>query len=70
MSADNAALYSSPLLSSLFLPKSVISIVPYNSTSPNSKTLDLKALDRLITDDLSCGKLPLLVLATVGKLSC
>ncbi|KAL5253903.1 hypothetical protein ACHWQZ_G013608 [Mnemiopsis leidyi] len=66
MSAEDAELYSSPILSRFYLPKSVISVVPYNISSPNSRTLDIKAFERLVSDDVACGKLPMLAVTTIG----
>lgn len=68
MGEHDAEYYSAIIRKSLHLPKSTISIVPYNFTSsPNSRTLDIKALDRMVADDTDCGKLPILILANVGK---
>ena len=69
MSADDAEVYSTPILSRFYLPKSVISVVPYNISSPNSRTLDIKAFERLVSDDVACGKLPLLAITTIGMLN-
>ncbi|XP_063682032.1 pyridoxal-dependent decarboxylase domain-containing protein 1-like isoform X2 [Bolinopsis microptera] len=66
MSPDDVEIYSRQILSRFYLPKSVISVVPYSLSSPNSRTLDIKAFERIISDDISCGKLPLLAITTVG----
>ena len=69
MSADDAEVYSTSILSRFYLPKSVISVVPYNISTPNSRTLDIKAFERLVSDDVACGKLPLLAITTIGMLN-
>ena len=67
MSSHDVDIYASEILSRFYLPKSVISVVPYNYSSPNSRTLDIKAFERMISDDIACGKLPLLAITTVGE---
>lgn len=67
MSKEDSDLYAPTLRSNLHLPKSVVNVVPYNVNTPNSKTLDVKSLERMISDDIACGKLPVLVIANVGK---
>eukprot|EP00116_Pleurobrachia_bachei_P009818 sb/3470080/ len=66
MGSEEFSLFGPTILSTFLLPKSVISIVPYSANSANSKTLDIRILERLLSDDVDCGKLPLLVIATAG----
>ena len=66
MGSEEYSLFGPAILSTFLLHKSVISVVPYSANSTNSKTLDIRILERLLSDDVDCGKLPLLVIATAG----
>ncbi|XP_065659651.1 putative pyridoxal-dependent decarboxylase domain-containing protein 2 isoform X2 [Hydra vulgaris] len=54
------------LRSELGLPQSSICIVPCNSMFGSPYTMDISAFERHVTDDISCGKTPLLLIAYAG----
>jgi len=54
------------LRSELGLPQSSLCSVPCNTMFGSPYTMDVTAFERLITDDVSCGKTPLVLIAYAG----
>ena len=66
ISASAPPEFGKRLRSELGLPQSSVSVVPCNSTFGSPYTMDVAAFERLVTDDVSCGKTPLLLIAYAG----
>ncbi|XP_066930008.1 pyridoxal-dependent decarboxylase domain-containing protein 1-like [Clytia hemisphaerica] len=58
--------FSKQLQNQLGLPQSSVCSVPCNTMFGSPFTMDVSALERLLTDDVSCGKTPLILIAYAG----
>lgn len=58
--------FSGYLRMKLGLPQSSICEVPCNTMFGSMHTMDIAAFERLLSDDISCGKTPLLVVSHAG----
>lgn len=58
--------FGKQLRSELGLPQSSICIVPCNTMFGSPYTMDIAAFERLLTDDVSCGKTPLILIGYAG----
>ena len=66
MTEEDSNKYRPYLQSRLHLPGGCVREVPYTPSMSTNKTLCLKFLERMIGEDLECGKKPLLVVANLG----
>jgi len=58
--------FGQELRNELGLPQSSICKVPCNTMFGSSYTMDVAAFERLLTDDVSCGKTPLILISYAG----
>ena len=58
--------YVKKLRCELGLPQSSLCSVPCNTMFGSPYTMDVAAFERMITDDVSCGKTPLMLIAYAG----